>query len=41
MAENEKLTIGQSAGDVTPNSEAQTQNPLAVIQFKSCQVPRQ
>jgi hypothetical protein len=40
-AEYEGVTVGQAGGDVTPNPEAKTQNPLAVIQFKSCQVPKQ
>jgi hypothetical protein len=39
-AEYDGMTVGQAGGDVTPNPEAQTQNPLAVIQFKSCQVPK-
>jgi hypothetical protein len=37
MAEYERIIIGRSAGDVTPNPQAETQNPLAVILFKSCQ----
>ena len=40
-AEYDGMTIGQAGNDVTPNPEAQTQNPLAVIQFKSCQAPKQ
>jgi hypothetical protein len=40
-AEYDGMTIGQAGNDVTPNPEAETQNPLAVIQFKSCQVPKQ
>ncbi len=50
-AEYEGVTVGQAGGDVTPNSavnirsvrppEVQMQNPFAVIQFKSCQVPKQ
>jgi len=41
MAEYEKISIGQAGGDVTPNPEGQTQNPLAVIQLKSCQASKQ
>ena len=40
-AEYDGMNIGQAGNDVTPNPEAQTQNPLAVIQFKSCQAPKQ
>jgi hypothetical protein len=37
LTEYEGMSIGQAAGDVTPNPQAPTQNSLAVIQFKSCQ----
>ena len=41
MAEYEKFSIGQAAGDVTPNPDSQTQNSLATVQFKSCQPLKQ
>ncbi len=39
-AEYEGVTVGQSGGDVRPTPEVQTQNPLAIIQFKSCQASK-
>ena len=41
MAEYEKFSIGQAAGDVTPNPDSQTQNSLGTVQFKSCQPLKQ
>ena len=40
LAVYEDMSVGQAAGDVTPNPEAPTQNSLAVIQFKTCQAPK-
>jgi len=39
LAEYDAVIIGQSGGDVTPNPEAP--NPLAVIQFRSCEASKQ
>jgi hypothetical protein len=39
LTEYDGVTVGQSAGDVTPDPEAP--NSLAVIQFRACQAPKQ
>jgi hypothetical protein len=41
QAEYENFTIGQTGTDVSPTPESQTQSSLAVVQFKSCQAPKQ
>jgi len=41
MTEYERMSIGQAAHDVRPNTHAERQNSLAVVQFKSCEAVKQ